>query len=350
MAPTETISPHQLKLARTALWHQNGDALRTMDDARIWLESAGLVPYYPHAQFAAAPQPSFAEAVLGRPETGWIPGAPKAAAADTEEDGDDSADDEYDEDADENFDDDDEASGDDEESEDEADFDDEEDDDSSEDDDSDEEDDEEEADDEGDVEASEAASDPEVMLSDDDEFAEDEGDEIAEIDRIHAGDDPLPNDLEEGSTSTSGAEEEAPAVEPAPEPINGFTPEEKETVSRQLARMVAEGSAVPLNLLGSTTGEPDFVCSSQAFSFVYTLRGDKGWKTEPAQTGSMRVSPLAVKTYALLKEKGPMAPHELTTDLGQGVVDSAVLRALSELWAIQRVIPVPDPDGAPAKW
>ena len=32
------------------------------------------------------------------------------------------------------------------------------------------------------------------------------------------------------------------------------------------------------------------------------------------------------------------------------MVDSAVLRALSELWAIQRVIPVPDPDGAPAKW
>ena len=76
--------------------------------------------------------------------------------------------------------------------------------------------------------------------------------------------------------------------------------------------MIAEGSAVPLNLLGSTTGEPDFVCSAQAFSFVYTLRGDKSWKQEPAQTGSMRVSPLAVKVYEALKEKGAMAPHELT--------------------------------------
>ena len=180
------------------------------------------------------------------------------------------------------------------------------------------------------------------MLSDDDEFAEDEGDEIAEIDTIHAAGDPVPNDLAEAQPAVEAA--------PAPEAMNGFSAEEKETVNRTLARMVAEGSAVPLNLLGSTTGEPDFVCSAQAFSFVYTLRGDKGWKQEPSQTGSMRVSPLAVKVYEALKEKGALAPHELTSELGQGVNDSAVLRALSELWAIQRVIPVPDADGAPTKW
>lgn len=366
MASTETISPKQLKLARTALWHQNGDALRTMDDARTWLEAAGLVSYYPHAQFAAAPQPSFAEAVLGRPETGWVPNAPKpftaaAVGAEDEDTGDEGLDDDdldEESDGDDDFDEDEDLEDgekSDEESDDE-DFDDDEDEDLDEGDDEEHEDAEDEDDEEtaepetAKADGSHEASDPEVMLSNDDEFAEDEGDEIAEIDRIHAGDDPLPNDLDEGSTSTSGAEEESTASEPAPEPINGFSADEKATVSRQLARMVAEGSAVPLNLLGSTTGEPDFVCSAQAFSFVYTLRGDKGWKTEPSQTGSMRVSPLAVKVHALLKEKGPMAPHELSQELGQGIVDSAVLRALSELWAIQRVIPVPDPDGAPTKW
>ena len=331
MAPTQnSITPSQLKRTRTLLWHQDGDALRTLDDARTWLDTAGLVPYYPHAQFAAAPQPSFAEAVLGRPETDWVASAARvnsgeeSYAVDVEDDepADEVADDE---DVDEDFDDDEEEDldeGDDEEHED-----------------ADDEDDEEEHDEEA---VAPEASDDEVMVSDDDEFAEDEGDEIAEIDRIDAGGDPVPNDLHEGTAAVTEAE--------APEPVNGFSPEEKETVSRTLARMVAEGSAVPLNLLGSTTGEPDFVCSAQAFSFVYTLRGDKNWKQEPAQTGSMRVSPLALKVYEALKEKGAMAPHELTTELGQGVVDSAVLRALSELWAIQRVIPVPDAEGAPAKW
>ena len=360
MASAETLTPKQLKLARTALWHQNGDALRTADDTRKWLETAGLVPYYPHAQFAAAPQGSFAEAVLGRPEQGWMPTVPSAAnaaapddadTADGLEDKDDLEDEESDEDQFEDEESDENAEEDSDDSEDQDDSDDEGEDSDDDEDDSDED----ETNEDAVAVSSDAveASDPEVMLSNDDEFAEDEGDEIAEVDRIHAGDDPLPNDLDEGTTSTEGAEEDTPAEEdaaPAPEPINGFSPEERETVQRTLARMVEEGSAVPLNLLGSNNGEPDYICSAQAFSFIYTLRGDKTWKQEPAQTGSMRVSPLAVKVYALLKDKGAQAPHELTAELGQGIVDSAVLRALSELWAIQRVIPVPDANGEPAKW
>ncbi len=312
----ESITPNQLKLARVALWHQNGSALRTMDDAREWLDAAGLVPYYPHPQFAAAPQPSFAEAVLGRPENGWVPQA--AAVEDEEpEEGEESDDEEFDED----FDDD--ESEEDEESEDED----------------------EESDDDEEEETEDedpAASDDEIMLTTDDEAAEDEGDEIAEQDRIHAGGDPTPNDV--------AAAEEAVEPEPEVEPINGFTAEEKETVSRTLARLIAEGSAVPLSLLGTSTGEPDFICSASAFSFVFTLRGDKNFKNEPAQTGSLRVSPLAVKVHELLKEKGGMTANELSREAGQGVVDSAILRSLCELWAIQRVIPVPDAEGAPAKW
>jgi 23S rRNA pseudouridine2605 synthase len=330
----EKVSPTQLKKARVAQWHQNGAALRTMDDARTWLESAGLVPYYPHAQFAAAPQPSFAEAILGRPENGWVPqaaGGPSeeesyAVAVEDEEPSDDVEDEDDELEDDEDFDDGEEEvtdEGDDEEQEDVEDEDDDE-----------------------SVADDEAASDDEIMVSNDDVFAEDEGDEIAEEDRINSGGDPTPNDLVSVAAEEAVAE---PEVEPV-QPINGFTAEEKETVNRTLARMIADGSAVPLNLLGSTTGEPDFVCSAQAFSFVYTLRGDKGWKVEPSTTGSMRVSPLAVKVYAALKDKGAMSPSELSNELREGVVDSAVLRALSELWAIQRVVPVPDADGGDTKW
>ena len=308
MASTQDLpTQNQLKLARTALWHQDGNALRTLDDLREWLDNAGLVAYTPHQQFAAAPQPSFAEAVLGRPENGWIP---KSAATDEEPSEEESNDADLDsEDEDEDF-----------EGEENA---------------EDQEDENEEEDDNEPADAVEFAdensSDDEVMVSNDDEAAEDEGDEIAEEDSVDAAAEPA-------------------AEEPQADPINGFSAEERETVRHMLARLVEDGAAVPLNLLGSTIGEPDFICSAQAFSFVYTLRGDKNFKNEPAQTGSLRVSPLAAKVYDVLKEKGAMAPHELTSELGQGVVDSAVIRALSELWAILRVVPMPDANGEPAKW
>ena len=108
-----TPTQNQLKLARVALWHQDGNALQTLDDLRTWLDEAGIVAYTPHAQFATAPQPSFAEAVLGRPEKGWIPQAETdeddapseeesyAVEVEDEEPADEAADDEEDEDIDE---------------------------------------------------------------------------------------------------------------------------------------------------------------------------------------------------------------------------------------------------------
>lgn len=312
MASTQDLpTPNQLKLARVALWHQDGNALRTLDDLRDWLDTAGLVPYTPHPQFAAAPQPSFAEAVLGRPENGWIPksDATEAAAPSEEEsyavevEDEEPAEDFEDEDSDGDV---------------------------------------EEDDDNEPADAVEFAdaesSDDETMISDDDEFAEDEGDEIAQEDAIDA------------AAETDPADETESTPEPQPDPINGFSADERETARTMLARLVEDGAAVPLNLLGNSLGEPDFVCSAQAFSFVYTLRGDKNFKNEPATTGSMRVSPLAAKVYELLRSKGAMAAHELTAELGQGVVDSATLRALSELWAILRVVPMPDTTGEPSKW
>ena len=186
------------------------------------------------------------------------------------------------------------------------------------------------------------ASDPEVMTDAEEEAEEDQGDEIALVDRIHA---------------EIHAEAEAPAVEaqkPAPKPVmeivNGFTPKQMEEARRMLARLVADGSAVPLNLLGGPGEVPDFVCSAQTFSFVYTLRGDKGWKLPPATFGAGRVSQLALHAWEILKEKGAMTAFDLVPELGREVTQVAVQRALSELWAVQRVIPLPQVDGGATVW
>ena len=121
-----------------------------------------------------------------------------------------------------------------------------------------------------------------------------------------------------------------------------------------LARLIADGGAIPLNLLGSPTGTgteiPDFIVSPLAFPYIFTLRGDKVWKQPPTTSGPTKVSPLALATYNLLAERVTMSAYDLTTQLGKEVTEAAVLRALTELWQHLRVIPIPQPDGAPTLW
>jgi 23S rRNA pseudouridine2605 synthase len=126
-----------------------------------------------------------------------------------------------------------------------------------------------------------------------------------------------------------------------------------------LSRLIIDGGAIPLNLLGSPTGTgsevPDFIVSPLAFPYIFTLRGDKAWKQPPTTSGASKVSPLALNTYNLLAERAKnhatgMSSYDLTTQLGKEVTETAVLRSLTELWQHLRVIPVPQPDGAPTLW
>jgi hypothetical protein len=126
-----------------------------------------------------------------------------------------------------------------------------------------------------------------------------------------------------------------------------------------LARLVGEGLAVPLNLLGAGAGTvhagapgdtPDFVASTAVFSYVFTLRGDKAWKQPPATSGPFKVSPLALATHEALARRGPLSAYDLSTEVGKEVTEAAVLRALAELWTHLRVLPLAQPDGAATLW
>ena len=120
-----------------------------------------------------------------------------------------------------------------------------------------------------------------------------------------------------------------------------------------LGRLVAEGVAVPLNLMGThgtAADTPDFVASAAAFSFVFTLRGDKLWKQPPATSGPTKVSNLAAATYEALTSNGPLSAYDLATHLGKEVTETACLRALNELWTQLRVIPVVQPEGRATVW
>ncbi len=120
---------------------------------------------------------------------------------------------------------------------------------------------------------------------------------------------------------------------------SSVTAGESEIARSLVARLVAEGSAVPLNLLGGPGDVPDFIVSTAAFPFVFTLRGDKGWKRAPETSGAVKVTTLALHVYEVLTEKGSLTVAEIVNEVGREITDSAVVRALSELWALVRVIP-----------
>ncbi len=121
-----------------------------------------------------------------------------------------------------------------------------------------------------------------------------------------------------------------------------------------LARLIADGGSSPAQPsrlpTGTGTETPDFIVSPLAFPYIFTLRGDKAWKQPPATSGPTKVSPLALATYNLLAERITLSAYDLTTQLGKEVTEAAVLRALTELWQHLRVIPIPQPDGAPTLW
>ncbi len=116
-----------------------------------------------------------------------------------------------------------------------------------------------------------------------------------------------------------------------------------------LVRLEAEGVAVRLNLLGQPGEQPDFVVAGWVLPYVYALRGDRDWRRSPQLTGSRQVSPLAIQTYKLL-EAGDATIPQLKHALGREVTESAVLRAITELWQQLRIIPVVSGPGRPTQW
>ncbi len=116
-----------------------------------------------------------------------------------------------------------------------------------------------------------------------------------------------------------------------------------------LIRLEADGVAVRLNLLGAPGEQPDFVVAAWVLPYVYALRGDRDWRRSPQLTGSRQVSQLAIQAYKLL-EAGDATISQLKHALGREVTESAVLRAITELWQQLRIIPAVSAAGKPAQW
>jgi 23S rRNA pseudouridine2605 synthase len=116
-----------------------------------------------------------------------------------------------------------------------------------------------------------------------------------------------------------------------------------------LVRLESAGVALRLNLQGQAGEQPDFVVAAWVLPYVYALRGDRDWRRIPQLTGSRAVSPLAVQAYRHL-ETGDATISQLKQALGREVTESAVLRAVTELWQQLRIVPVLSAPGKAPQW
>jgi 23S rRNA pseudouridine2605 synthase len=142
------------------------------------------------------------------------------------------------------------------------------------------------------------------------------------------------------------------AVTGRPDPTPA--PAEIAAASEMLARLVASGAVIPLNLFGAGAGivgeQPDFLATPEALPYLYALQPQRNPKRPPTTSGASRVSPLAVEAFNILTREGALTTGELRAHLGREVTEAATLRALGELWHAMRIALVPQEHGAAAHW
>jgi 23S rRNA pseudouridine2605 synthase len=117
-----------------------------------------------------------------------------------------------------------------------------------------------------------------------------------------------------------------------------------------MARLTASRSVVALNLLGTVSEQPDFLVHIEALPYVVCLRADSDWQQPPRTSAGHKGSPLAAELWKVLDQAGGMTAAQARETLGRELSESAVLRALSELWQGLRISPVWAETNQPPRW
>jgi len=101
-----------------------------------------------------------------------------------------------------------------------------------------------------------------------------------------------------------------------------------------MVRLLRDRSAYESSLLSE---ENNFLISASAFPYFYGLVGDRNPRTMPKPGTRSEYSTLARDVFNALHKHGPMSKQQLADKLGGSLSDSALDRALHDLWSRLRI-------------
>ncbi len=126
----------------------------------------------------------------------------------------------------------------------------------------------------------------------------------------------------------------AGSSEGLPEAKHSFSDPRTQPATDLMVRLLREKSALEVNL----PGDLSLLISAPLFPFFYVLLGDRTPKAPPKiKAQGAKVSPLAIKVFEVLKERGPLSKVQLRELVGHEPAPAALDRALNELWAILKI-------------
>ncbi len=113
-----------------------------------------------------------------------------------------------------------------------------------------------------------------------------------------------------------------------------------------MVRLLREKSAYETNVFP----ENNFIVSASVFPYFYGLVGDRTPRQRPKAGPRSEYSPLALDAFQLIQKQGPISKHRLRELLGGAISESALDRALDELWAKLRITRVDYKPGEGVFW
>ena len=137
------------------------------------------------------------------------------------------------------------------------------------------------------------------------------------------------------------------SAEHLPDTKHAFADPRSQQATDLMVRLLRERTAFEMSLSPST----DVIISAAIFPFFYALVGDRNPKAPPRlRTQGARISPLTVNVFENLQKHGPLSKEKLRELVGHEPSNSALDRALGELWTILKITRVDYREDEGAIW
>jgi hypothetical protein len=112
-----------------------------------------------------------------------------------------------------------------------------------------------------------------------------------------------------------------------------FADPEAQEAKELMVRLLREKSAYEANVFA----ENNFIVAASVFPYFYGLIGDRNPRQAPTAGARAEYSPLALHAFQVIEKKGPISKERLRESVAGAISESALDRALDELWAKLRI-------------